>query len=95
MIKKFVLFGALTGFSVSLLLLLLIFVRPFPVSINGYVEHAARYLCPTLLLFFSSSFHSIGSAVSVIVLSNALLYAIVFGIVGMIASATRNRRNAV
>lgn len=93
MIKKFILFVALTGLAVILLLLLLIFVRPFPVSINGYVEHVGRYLCPTLLLFFSSSFYNVGSAISVIVLSNTLLYAIVFGIVGIIVSSTKNRRN--
>jgi len=93
MIKKFIMFGASTGLGVALLLLLLIFVRPFPVSVNGYVEHVARYLCPTLLLFFSSSFHSAGAAISVIVLSNTMLYAIVFGIVGIIASSTRNKRN--
>lgn len=92
MIKKFILFGALTGLAVTLLLLVLIFVRPFPVSVNGYVEHAARYLCPTLLLFFSSSFHSVGSAIFVIVLSNMLLYAIVFGVLGIIVRSMKNRR---
>lgn len=85
MIRKFFLVGALTGACVALLSLIWIFGYPYP--------DAAGYLCPSINLVFTTSFHSVGWIFCVIILSNTLLYALPFGICGIIVKLVRDRRS--
>jgi hypothetical protein len=78
-IKRLAIAGAATGLIVAIVLMSLSAYNLYP--LNGFVERLTFALCPLYILGFApvSWFTLIG----VVLLSNALLYGVGFGIVGV------------
>ena len=78
--------GAAIGSGVAVLMISLVYLRPFSVPVNVFVERATFKLCPLFILGFTSVVGSTTSLCIVTVAGNALLYGAVFGAVAAVFS---------
>jgi hypothetical protein len=78
-IKKGTIVGAVGGFCIASILLLLDNVRPFSPNTNAAFERLTFRLCPLYILGFANGMGSMTVVVIVTVLGNAILYGVVLG----------------
>src|SRR5713226_7798456 len=83
-IKKAFLLGALSGVVLASFLLLAIWIRPFPVAVNSWLERATFRFCPFYVLIFMNVLHAMWEVVVATIFGNAVLY----GLLGVLLALT-------
>ena len=87
--------GAVIGASISLVLVILTFVMPFPWQINGAIERLTFALCPLLRLGFASGMGNTVIVALIAIIGNAILCGALFtAVAAVVAVYKRNRSNA-
>jgi hypothetical protein len=81
-VKKAFSYGALAGSGLAILLLLLTWIRPFSLALNGALEKATFWLCPFYVLMFMNIFRTNSEVILATILGNAILY----GLLGVLLS---------
>ena len=78
--------GAIVGAGVAVVLLSLEYIRPFTPNANAFVEKLTFKLCPAYILIFTNILSKEWMVIVLTILSNAILYGLVFGAIAGILS---------
>jgi hypothetical protein len=85
-IKNGAISGAIVGAGVAVVLLSLEYIRPFTPNANAFVEKLTFKLCPAYILIFTNILSKEWMVIVLTILSNAILYGLVFGAIAGILS---------
>jgi hypothetical protein len=75
--------GAAVGMAITVLMISLVWIRPFSVPVNSFIERMTFRLCPLFILGFWSGVTSLTELFFITIVGNALLYGAVFAVIAL------------